>query len=156
MQNQGQSCSLSEFLIIHIWRKRRRKKHLLDHFSPCIVILLNVHPCIKHNNLFFYIYVITTITKCLHTFRWKILGLTWVDIDLLIESRDNGSFLLRILTTQKMILHVYKLGCLIVYVVKKIKHIRSHSTFFMYLMPLLWYAMKCFWSSQWICLHFNI
>ena len=68
-------------------------------------------------------------------FHWKVLGLTWVGIDLLIESgkksRNNGSFFLRILSTQKTIwLYVYKLGCLILHAGIEIKHIRSHSTFF--------------------------
>ena len=35
----------------------RRKKCLLDHFSPYFVILLNVYSCIKHNNFFLlYLY----------------------------------------------------------------------------------------------------
>ena len=44
------------------------KKTLIRPFLSCLVILQNVDPCVKHNNLFYYIYVITTITKCLHTF----------------------------------------------------------------------------------------
>ena len=39
----------------------RGKSCLLDH-------LFILHPCIKHNDLFYYIYVITTFTKCFHEF----------------------------------------------------------------------------------------
>ena len=48
------------YLEIGHWK---RKKNLLDLFLSCLVILQNVYPCIKHNNLFYYIYVITSITK---------------------------------------------------------------------------------------------
>ena len=57
-----------EFLAIHIYLLRnwilKKNKNMLvtDHFLSYIVILINVHPCIKHKNLFYSIYVITTIT----------------------------------------------------------------------------------------------
>ena len=81
-------------------------------------------------------------------FCWKVLGLTWVEIDFLVQSRDNGSFLLKILTTQKTVLRVYKLDYPIANVGIEIKQTWSPSTFFMYLMLLLWYARRCLWSSQ--------
>ena len=57
-----------EFLAIHIYLLRnwilKKNKNMLviDHFLSYLVILINVHPCIKHKNLFYSIYVITTIT----------------------------------------------------------------------------------------------
>ena len=75
------------------------------------------------------------ITCCY--FCWRVQGLTWVGIESLIEIRDNGSSFIRILTIQKKILHIYKLGCLIVLVSKEINHSWSHSTFFMYLMAVM-------------------
>lgn len=50
------SFCLFTFICLEIehWR---RKKCLLDHFSPYFVILLNVYSCIKHNNFFLlYLY----------------------------------------------------------------------------------------------------
>ena len=63
---------MSEFLANHIyllrnWTVKKKKNVYFVHFVPYLLILLNVHLCIKHN-FFYYIYVITTITKCLHAF----------------------------------------------------------------------------------------
>lgn len=141
------------------------EKGLSDN-SPYWVILLNVHACIKNNNSFYYIIFMAlqlsksvimrflVITLCY--FRWEVLGLTSVGIDSLIGRRNNGSFFLRILTTQETILHVYKLGFLVAYVGIENEHTRSNSTFLMYLWLLLRYAMLCHWSSQWTCLNPNI
>ena len=120
----------------------RGKNCLLDH-------LFILHPCIKHNDLFSYIYVITAFTKCFHEFFCYYslllllkssrldLGRHWVTE----EIRDNGSSFIRILTTQKKILHIYKLGCLIMLASKEINHSWSHSTFFMYLMAVMSHSM---------------
>ena len=77
------------YLEIGHWK---RKKNLLDLFLSCLVILQNVYPCIKHNNLFYYIchhnyhksvsICFPVTTPCY--FRRKVLGLTCVGIDLLI------------------------------------------------------------------------
>ena len=79
------------------------------------------------------------ITRCY--FCWRVQGLTWVDIESMIEIRDNGSSFIRILTTQKKILRIYKLGCLIVLVSKEINRSWSHSTYFMYLMAVMSHSM---------------
>ena len=58
------SLVFSEFLAIHIYflrnwtlkkKKKKKKKCLLDYFLAYSVILLNLHPCVKHGNLFYFI-----------------------------------------------------------------------------------------------------
>ena len=128
-----------------------KRKFLLGHFLPHLVILRNVHHCTKHN--YFIKFMLSPLSQnicmCFPVttpcyFVWRILGSTCVGIDFLIEGRDDGSLCLRILTTQKTILHAYKLGFLIVHVGIEIKHTWSHSTFITYFWFLLWYAIDAF------------